>query len=235
MTEEEWLKCDSSRSLLAYAEMDASRRRIALYHAACCSSFTSDWEDGHPILDAISLVEARADNPVLRAEDRSRVLERSRVSNDHLWELVQETRGKLRHRVLDAAKMAVAYLLLTAALDDEYGWWRSLVDIDDRLTATHHALTWGRLEQVCDENIAHLRDIFGNPFRPVAFSPEWRTDTVVTLARTMYESREFGAMPILADALQDAGCDNDDILNHCREPGTHVRGCWVVDLVLGKE
>jgi hypothetical protein len=79
-----------------------------------------------------------------------------------------------------------------------------------------------------------LRDIFGNPFRPVAFSPEWRTDTAVSLAKQMYESREFSAMPILADALQDAGCDNDDMLDHCRGPGPHVRGCWVVDLVLGK-
>ena len=80
-----------------------------------------------------------------------------------------------------------------------------------------------------------LRDILGNPFRPVAFSPDWRTDTAVLLARQMYESREFGAMPILADALQDAGCDNPDILDHCRDTTlTHVRGCWVVDLVLNK-
>jgi hypothetical protein len=80
-----------------------------------------------------------------------------------------------------------------------------------------------------------LRDIFGNPFRPVAFSPAWRTSDAVALARTMYESREFGAMPILADALQDAGCDNTDILDHCRDPKqVHVRGCWVCDLVLGK-
>ena len=84
--------------------------------------------------------------------------------------------------------------------------------------------------------VALLREIFGNPFCPVVFSPDWRTDTAVSLARTMYESREFGAMPILADALQDAGCDNDDILAHCRDVNaTHVRGCWVVDLVLGKE
>jgi hypothetical protein len=80
-----------------------------------------------------------------------------------------------------------------------------------------------------------LRDIFGNPFRPVTFSPEWRTDTAVSLARTMYESRDFGAMPILADALQDAGCDDAEILNHCRQPGEHVRGCWYVDQLLGKE
>jgi hypothetical protein len=51
----------------------------------------------------------------------------------------------------------------------------------------------------------------------------------------MYESRDFGAMPILADALQDAGCASDDVLSHCRGPGPHVRGCWVVDLMLGKE
>ena len=80
-----------------------------------------------------------------------------------------------------------------------------------------------------------LRDIFGNPFRPVTFSPSWRTDTAVTLARQMYDARGFSAMPILADALQDAGCDSEDVLNHCRGAGPHVRGCWVVDLVLGKE
>ncbi|VTR93254.1 Uncharacterized protein (Fragment) OS=uncultured bacterium PE=4 SV=1 [Gemmata massiliana] len=80
-----------------------------------------------------------------------------------------------------------------------------------------------------------LRDIVGNPFRPAAFSPSWRTSTAITLAAQMYESRDFGAMPILADALQDAGCDNADVLDHCRSDGPHVRGCWVVDLVLGKE
>jgi hypothetical protein len=80
-----------------------------------------------------------------------------------------------------------------------------------------------------------VREIVGNPFRPVTFSSEWRTDTVLSLARTMYDGRDFSAMPILADALQDAGCEVPDILNHCRSGGVHVRGCWVVDLVLGKE
>jgi hypothetical protein len=83
---------------------------------------------------------------------------------------------------------------------------------------------------------ALLRDIVGNPFRPVVFSRKWRTDTVLALSRQMYESRDFGAMPILADALQDAGCDSEDILLHCRDATlAHVRGCWVVDLVLGKQ
>lgn len=80
-----------------------------------------------------------------------------------------------------------------------------------------------------------VRDIFGNPFRSVMCSPEWLTSTVVAMAAQMYESRDFSALPILADALQDAGCEAADILNHCRGEGPHVRGCWVVDLVLGKE
>lgn len=86
----------------------------------------------------------------------------------------------------------------------------------------------GRAEQLL------MHDIFGNPFRPATFLPEWRTTTVLNLAQQMYDSRDFSPVPILADALQDAGCDNADILNHCRGPGSHVRGCWVVDLVLGK-
>jgi hypothetical protein len=80
-----------------------------------------------------------------------------------------------------------------------------------------------------------LREIFGNPFRPATVDPDWLTSTVVALARQMYEARDFSIMPILADALQDAGCDNDDILTHCRGDGPHVRGCWVVDLLLGKK
>jgi hypothetical protein len=81
-----------------------------------------------------------------------------------------------------------------------------------------------------------LREVIGNPFRPVALDPAWLTDTVLALAKQMYESRDFGAMPILADALQDAGCTNEDVLSHCRDAGaTHVRGCWVVDLLLGKK
>lgn len=107
----------------------------------------------------------------------------------------------------------------------------SLLDpIDGRTTRA-------KLDHVCrSEDAARVvREVVGNPFRPVAFDPAWRTDTAVSLAKGMYDSRDFSVMPILADALQDAGCDNDDVLNHCRDPQqVHVRGCWVVDLMLGK-
>ncbi|WP_088255672.1 hypothetical protein [Fimbriiglobus ruber] len=78
------------------------------------------------------------------------------------------------------------------------------------------------------------RDIFGNKTCPVSFDPSWLTSTVTTLARQMYDSRDFSLMPILADALQDSGCCDDQVLSHCRGPGPHVRGCWVVDGCLGK-
>jgi hypothetical protein len=91
---------------------------------------------------------------------------------------------------------------------------------------------WGFL------NTLRFRDVLAEVYGPrdgvVTLSPSWRTDTAVSLARTMYEERDFSAMPILADALQDAGCNNDAILDHCRDSKqVHVRGCWVVDLVLG--
>jgi hypothetical protein len=95
-------------------------------------------------------------------------------------------------------------------------------------------------EALAEAHAAHDRlmrgvvwEVVGNPFRAVRFAPEWRTDTAVALARQMYESGEFSALPILADALQDAGCDAADVLDHCRDPrARHVRGCWVVDGVL---
>jgi hypothetical protein len=81
-----------------------------------------------------------------------------------------------------------------------------------------------------------LHDIFGPlPFREVAIPPEWSTSTVVALARGIYDEKAFDRIPILADALQDAGCDNDEILSHCRrENWEHVRGCWAIDLLLGR-
>jgi hypothetical protein len=81
-----------------------------------------------------------------------------------------------------------------------------------------------------------LRDIFGPlPFRPSTIDPAWLTPTVQRLAESIYHDRAFERLPILADAFEEAGCDQEDILNHLRQPGVQVRGCWALDLVLGKE
>jgi hypothetical protein len=89
-----------------------------------------------------------------------------------------------------------------------------------------------------------FRDLFGNPFRPTIISPAvlgWNDTVVIRLAQAVYEERHLpeGTLDntrllILADALEEAGCSDTDILDHLRGPGPHVRGCWVVDLCLGK-
>lgn len=101
------------------------------------------------------------------------------------------------------------------------------------MTAKNAAIDNGAWDEAGTQ-AALIRCIFGNPFRPITFDPAWRTSDVVALARGIYDDRAFDRMPILADALQDAGCNSDDILAHCRGSGPHARGCWVVDLVLGK-
>ena len=79
------------------------------------------------------------------------------------------------------------------------------------------------------------RDLFANPFLRLTWNSDWFTRTVRDLAAHIYADHDFGAMPILADALQDAGCDDEQVLTHCRADKPHARGCWVLDAILGKE
>jgi hypothetical protein len=79
-----------------------------------------------------------------------------------------------------------------------------------------------------------IRDLFQNPFRNIMVGSARLAPNVVTLAQAIYDDRAFDRLPLLADALEEAGCDNQEILDHCRSNNEHVRGCWVVDLILGK-
>jgi hypothetical protein len=85
------------------------------------------------------------------------------------------------------------------------------------------------------ERVLLLHDIFGNPFQPITPDPSWLTPNVTALAQSIYDNRSFDRLPALTDALEEAGCTNADILSHSRWPGPHVRGCWALDFVLGKE
>ena len=81
-----------------------------------------------------------------------------------------------------------------------------------------------------------VRDVFGYmPFRSVTLNPAWLTSTVQYLSAAIYEERAFDRLPIMADALEEAGCTSDEILRHCRQGGEHVRGCWVIDLVTDRK
>ena len=98
---------------------------------------------------------------------------------------------------------------------------------DDRPEEEHRA---AEERAVCDLVLC----VFGNPFRPVALDPSWLTPTVLALAKGIYAERAFDRLPSLADALQDAGCENPEVLDHCRGPVPHVRGCFVVDLLTSR-
>jgi len=128
--------------------------------------------------------------------------------------------------VIDAAGYQAAIQAGMLTVDDGF-------DVG-RVVWEHPVFTAGKREEeaaICRV----IRDVLGNPFQPVTFSSSWKIDTVVSLARQMYDSRDFSAMPILADALQDVDCTNEEILAHCRTPGPHARGCWVVDGILDKD
>jgi len=112
----------------------------------------------------------------------------------------------------------------------------SFEPFDEALQAVQLAAQWtppARQRQFADV----LRDVAGNPFRPVTLRYTWRAwqgGTVVKLAQAIYDERRFEDLPVLADALEDAGCADAAVLAHCRGPGEHVRGCWLLDGLLGK-
>jgi hypothetical protein len=144
------------------------------------------------------------------------------------WEAAEKVMACVRALIIRRAAKTSANKRKLAECQFEH-----VGDYEDALVAlVPSGVTVAEHRELC----AWFLDPFGNPFQRTPADPNWLNSTVVGLARQMYESREFSAMPILADALQDAGCDNRDILDHCRDPKqTHVRGCWVVDVVLGKE
>ncbi|HEY1190426.1 MAG TPA: hypothetical protein VGE74_22520 [Gemmata sp.] len=114
----------------------------------------------------------------------------------------------------------------------EHAGWMSLAR---RLTRDDPRPRLDDLPQWRTLSAALLRELVPNPFRPVIRNPDWLTSNVVSLAAHIDRAHEFATMPILADALQDTGCGDKRVLNHCRAIGPHVRGCWVLDMILGKE
>jgi hypothetical protein len=157
------------------------------------------------------------------------------VSEEQLRLAWQDARRAETAVYQQARVTAESYAMATVALVCETDINRAVLAVGEAARCEADPVDPRRLADAHRKQVPLVTDIFGNPFRPVTFSPAWRTDTALSLAAQMYEAREFSAMPILADALQDAGCDSAEILDHCRGPGPHVRGCWVVDRVLGRE
>jgi hypothetical protein len=218
-TEEEWLRRDHPVSVVETMPRVPDERRLRLFACACSRRIWSLLVN-EELRRVVEFAEALADgrlSPPDHEAARALIEPWSRPTCDY--------------------GSAVSWAL---SGDDDF----ALIAAECARDAVASASTGGRrrfpspgykasIKSEQREQVSFARDIFGNPFRLVTFDPAWLTSTAVAIASGMYESRDFTPMPILADALQDAGCDSDDILNHCRGPGPHVRGCWVVDLVLG--
>jgi hypothetical protein len=215
MTPEEWATCTDPRKVLAFLlKHGASERKLRLFAVACCRGTgppvhqddVRGTEVEERLWRALRLAEQFADgSPEATAAD----LFMAYVTTDFRFEL--------------PGPLVLAYHATadTSAWDAAFGTVRCLDDSYWEEDETYYGT-------------ACLRDIFGNPCRPATFDPPWRTETAVSLERQMYENRNFSLMPIMGDALADAGCPDGDVLEHCRGQGPHVRGCHVVDLVLNR-
>jgi hypothetical protein len=234
MTEADWLACTEPEPLLEFCRGKANERKLRLFAAACCWRVSQFFKDER-CFRAINLAERLAEKQAVADEITSLANELdgvpgSSVSADAGWNAVRWAIAPLADIFdvddIDNVHLATAYWAAESVYADAVAQSTS----PDAWRAARH-------RERCNQSDL-LRDIFGNPFRPtLTIAPlwlGWNDRTVLRLAQAIYDERAFDRMPILADALEDAGCDNVDILSHCRDAGPHVRGCWVLDLLLGK-
>lgn len=260
MTEAEWLAASDTKRMLRWLTEDANARKLQLFACACCRAIWYLLIDERA-RRAVEVAERFADGLATEAElteahVAARLAAWSYLQTDGVpHRLTQppasyfpddERAGEYEHHIFLAATEAAVIRRTTQhessislGNEDSLNSWYSYTPYA-QVVASLSSMFGLSDEDMAARETAHgeqchfLRDIFGNPYRPVSPDHSWLTSTVVALARQMYDSRDYSPMPILADAVQDAGCENEDILNHCRGSGPHVRGCWVVDLVLGK-
>lgn len=219
MTEQEWLVAIDPTPMLECLKGKASDRKLRLLAVSFAQRAVHLCE-GKRAIDALGVAELIADG---EASGGKRVTAYRWVAKTFSHPVSAALAASSHSAAIDSGREAVRYLAIhTAPLDAEPGA-EQLRD-HEREREREHVTQCGI-----------LRDIFGNPFRPVAVDPAWLTSDVVAIANGIYDEKAFDRLPILADALQDAGCEHADILNHCRHSVSHVRGCWVVDLLLGKE
>lgn len=216
MTETEWLACeDPLREPLSFLDGTTSDRKLRLFSCGCCRRLWDTLTD--------------SERAVVEAAER--IIDGARTAPDIALVDHATTHWNSPNYPFRYSWRSVGCIFhgVRGRTPAQMQWWISGL-------AGYSGTKTPATRQEARAQMILLRDVVGNPFRPVAFSPEWRSETAVILAQQMYELREFSAMPILADALQDAGCDNEELLNHCRDTTQpHIRGCWVVDLVLEKQ
>jgi len=209
MTEDEWIACTNPQRMLKHLGLMASDRKVRLFAVACCRR---SWE--------------QLTNEKLRLS-----LETAELFAD--GKLSQKKRGS----VFAAAKRPGVTVKTFPPCIAFAASLCSVKDIRLWINTIWYQSIGGPIQQHSSSAIL-LRDLFGNPFRPVSIGSallRWNGGTIPKLADSIYEERAFDRLPILADALEEAGCTEKAILTHLRGSGPHSRGCWPLDLLLGKE
>jgi len=224
MNRHRWLHENDPEALFAHAYSRVSQRKLRLAMAAC-------------LRRAIEL-----DNELLAARHLFAVGLIDRFADGQTSAILV---GAERAAMADEVPMRAALrAALTVPLrpDDVTGFCADLrasllpeVRVSGNAPQQHEALAqavWAGMRPEIDGWMCgYLRDVFGDPFDPVELSPAWRTPDVRAMARGIYDERDWGRMPVLADALLDAGCDDERVLSHCRQR-LHARGCWLLDGLL---
>jgi hypothetical protein len=240
MTEAEWLACCDPAAMLDLlrAAGHLTERPLRLFACAACRRVSDRFHDTH-ILAAVEVAERHSDGLAGTSdmEAASRALLNVPGALNDIRDLDQrgDWQGKVRHGVTQAAVRAIDVI-----------HWRLHLPLAARYAAAvRYNERTGDAQALEKERAAQaglLRDVFGNPFRPVRVDAAWLTGTVVSLAQAAYDDRRLPSgelapvrLAVLADALEDAGCTDDAILSHLRSPGSHVRGCWALNLILGKQ
>lgn len=222
MTEVHWLAADGAKAALFQwahhghpgigpAPPRPSDRKFRLI--ACAGVRLLSGRMNEPVVQEVVELTERFADARTNADRRLIKHARQRAKQDYV---ADRLRGNQPHNIHAAYFILDSLLMVSAAA--------AACETKDRIDNIHPNLSYSQI----------IRDIVGNPFRHVTFAPVWRAETAVSLATGIYAERAFDRMPILADALEEAGCNNADVLSHCRGPGPHARGCWVVDGVLGK-
>jgi hypothetical protein len=218
MTEAEWLTWTEPKPMLEFLQGKTSERKVRLFAVACCRRIWHLLTDERSRI-AVEVAEQFADGYPTPRQPR----------------LVYEAASDAADRFSTSTPWFGAARAAADAVRTYPPTFEHIMVNGVQSAAV--AAAWA-VPSETPVQAALIRDIFGNPFRSITLNPIWLTwhdGLLVSMSRQLYDSRDFSDMPILADALEEAGCSDQDILGHCRSGDEHVRGCWVVDLVLSKE
>lgn len=235
MTEAEWLASTDLSALLRHIGASCNARKARLFACACCRCV---WDHlgstSHPLIaQAEQWANAKGPEPNWMAARRA--MEDVLAKTEELYP------SRYRFMPEYEARLAVLRAMASAATPETMHSTatfatRALV-LETTPTEASDPRTYMRTATSLPRFCPLLREIFGNPFRPVVVDPSWlrwRDGFVVAMARVIADEARFEDLPILADALEEAGCDNRDLLGHLRTPDEHVRGCWALDLLLNR-